>query len=157
MQRIDVLLDLLVMFLVLIVATLLVKPFGTYMARVYQGDHTFPSPVFRRSENLVYRIAGIRSDEEMDWKGYALAMLTFNGLGILILFGILILQGVLPLNPQRFPGFTWHLALNTAVSFVTNTNWQAYSGELAVQNFFSDATGICIVIALIRGFARKSA
>ncbi|MGH7799201.1 MAG: potassium-transporting ATPase subunit KdpA [Thermodesulfobacteriota bacterium] len=164
----DVFIDVLVMLAVLTVVTLLVKPFGTYMAKVYQGERTFLSPVLTRLENLIYRISSIRSDEEMDWTRYTLAMLIFNGLGILVLFGILILQGIFPLNPQKFPGFSWHLAFNTAVSFVTNTNWQAYSGEstasyftqmfgLAVQNFFSAATGMSIVIALIRGFARKSA
>jgi len=164
----DVFFDVSVILVVLTILTLLVKPFGTYMAKVYQGGRTLMSPVLNPLENLIYRIAGIRSDEEMDWKRYTLAMLIFNGLGILILFGILILQGIFPLNPQKFPGFSWHLAFNTAVSFVTNTNWQAYSGEstasyftqmfgLAVQNFFSAATGMSIVIALIRGFARKSA
>lgn len=164
----DIYLDVLVMLVVLMVVTVLVKPLGTYMAKVYEGERTFLSPVLRRLENLIYRISGIRSDEDMDWKQYTLAMLTLNGLGILILFGILVLQGVLPLNPQRFPGFSWDLALNTAVSFTTNTNWQAYSGEstatyftqmfgLALQNFFSAATGISILIGLIRSFARKSA
>jgi K+-transporting ATPase ATPase A chain len=168
MQSIDVFIDVLVMLAVLTVVTLLVKPFGTYMAKVYQSERTFLSPVLTRLENLIYRISSIRSDEEMDWTRYTLAMLIFNCLGILVLFGILILQGIFPLNPQKFSGFSWHLAFNTAVSFVTNTNWQAYSGEstasyftqmfgLAVQNFFSAATGMSIVIALIRGFARKSA
>ena len=168
MQSMDVFIDVLVMLAVLTVVTLLVKPFGAYMAKVYQSERTFLSPVLTRLENLIYRISSIRSDEEMDWTRYTLAMLIFNGLGILVLFGILILQGIFPLNPQKFPGFSWHLAFNTAVSFVTNTNWQAYSGEsaasyftqmfgLAVQNFFSAATGMSIVIALIRGFARKSA
>jgi K+-transporting ATPase ATPase A chain len=168
MRGIDIYLDVLVMLVVLIVVTLLVKSLGTYMAKVYEGERTFLSPVLTRLENLIYRVAGIRIDENMDWKQYTWAMLIFSGLGLLVLFGILVLQGVLPLNPQRFPGFSWHLAVNTAVSFTTNTNWQAYSGEstatyftqmlgLAVQNFFSAATGICVVIALIRGFARKSA
>ncbi len=167
MERMDIYLDVLVMLVVLMVVTLLVRPLGTYIAKVYEDERTFLSPVLKRLENLVYRISGITSHEVMDWKQYTLAMLTFNGLGILILFGILVFQGVLPLNPQKFSGFSWDLAVNTAVSFTTNTNWQAYSGEsaasyftqmfgLAVQNFFSAATGICIVIALIRAFARKS-
>jgi K+-transporting ATPase ATPase A chain len=129
MQDIGLFLDISAMLVVLAVVTIVVKPFGTYMAKVYQGERTFLSPVFRRLENLIYRLTDTKSDEDMDWKRYTLAMLIFNGFGILMLFGILILQGVLPLNPQRFPGFAWHLALNTAVSFVTNTNWQAYSGE----------------------------
>jgi K+-transporting ATPase ATPase A chain len=168
MQRLDNYLDVLLMIVVLMVVTVLVKPLGTYMAKVYEGERTFLSAVMTRLENLIFRIAGIRSDEDMDWKQYALAVLIFNGLGILILFGILRLQEVLPLNPERFPGFSWDLALNTAVSFTTNTNWQAYSGEstatyvaqmlgLSVQNFFSAATGMSILIGLIRSFARNSA
>jgi K+-transporting ATPase ATPase A chain len=168
MQSMDIFLDVLVMLAVLTVVTLLVKPFGTYMAKVYEGERAFLSTVFGWLENLIYKIAGIRFEEEMDWKQYVCAMLIFNGLGLLVLFGILIFQGSLPLNPQKLPAFSWHLAINTAVSFVTNTNWQAYSGEsaasyftqmlgLSVQNFFSAAKGMVIVIALIRGFARKSA
>jgi K+-transporting ATPase ATPase A chain len=104
----------------------------------------------------------------MNWKQYAVSMLIFNCLGVAVLFTLLLLQEYLPLNPQRFSSFTWHLALNTAVSFVTNTNWQNYGGEstatyfsqvvgLAVQNFLSAATGMAIVIAFIRGFARRTA
>jgi K+-transporting ATPase ATPase A chain len=155
-----------VLFL-LTVLTLLVKPFGTYMTNVFQGKRTFLSPVLVPLENLVYKAACIKYDEEMDWKDYAKALLLFNGLGIIVLFLILLLQGMLPLNPQGFPGFDLPLAFNTAVSFVTNTNWQAYSGEsaasyltqmsgLAVQNFFSAATGLCIALALIRGFTRHT-
>ncbi|MCZ7395137.1 MAG: potassium-transporting ATPase subunit KdpA [Candidatus Methanoperedens sp.] len=155
------------MLFFLIVLTLLVKPVGTYMTNVFQGKRTFLSPVLAPLENLIYKAAGVKHDEEMDWKDYAKAMLLFNGLGIIVLFLILLLQGMLPLNPQGFPGFSLDLALNTAVSFVTNTNWQAYSGEsaasyltqmsgLAVQNFLSAATGLCIALALIRGFTRHT-
>ncbi|VVB92126.1 Potassium-transporting ATPase potassium-binding subunit [uncultured archaeon] len=155
------------MLFFLIVLTLLVKPLGTYMTNVYQGKRTFLSPILMPIENLIYRAAGIKQDEEMDWKDYAKAMLLFNSLGFAVLFLILLLQGMLPLNPQGFPGFPLDLAFNTAVSFVTNTNWQAYSGEsaasyftqmsgLAVQNFLSAATGMCIAIALIRGFTRHT-
>ena len=117
------------MLFLLTVLTLLVKPLGTYMTNVYQGNRTFLSPVLVPLENLIYKAAGIKQDEEMDWKDYAKALLLFNGLGLIVLFLILLLQGMLPLNPQRFPGFSLDLAFNTAVSFVTNTNWQVYSGE----------------------------
>jgi len=144
----------------------LIKPLGSFMAKVYQGERTFLSPVFVPCENLLYRICGVNKDEEMDWKRYAWAMVLFNLVLFVALFVMLLTQHVLPLNPQKFPAFTWQLALNTAVSFVTNTNWQAYSGEsaasyftqmvgLAVHNFVSAATGMAIVIALIRGFVRR--
>src|SRR5574337_1546876 len=147
------------------ILTLFVKLLGTYMTNVYQCKRTFLSPVIVPLEALVYKAAGIKYDEEMGWKDYAKALLLFNGLGLIVLFLILLLQGMLPLNPQGFSGFSLPLALNTAISFVTNTNWQAYSGEsttsyltqmlgLAVQNFLSAATGMCIAIALIRGFTR---
>ncbi len=163
----EILFDIGGMLFLLTVLTLLVKPLGTYMTNVYQGKRTFLSPVLAPLENLIYKAAGIKQDEEMDWKDYAKALLLFNGLGLIILFLILLLQGILPLNPQGFPGFPLDLAFNTAVSFVTNTNWQAYSGEsaasyltqtsgLAVQNFLSAATGMCIAIALIRGFTRHT-
>ena len=149
-----------------VVLLALVKPLGSFMAKVFQGDRTFLSPVFVPVENLLYRISGVKKDEEMGWKRYAWAMILFNLVLFVALFAMLMLQHLLPLNPQKFPAFTWQLALNTAVSFVTNTNWQAYSGEsaasyftqmvgFAVHNFVSAATGIAIVIALIRGFARR--
>ncbi|HEX2769142.1 MAG TPA: potassium-transporting ATPase subunit KdpA, partial [Geobacteraceae bacterium] len=144
----------------------LVKPLGAFMAKVYQGERTFLSPVLVPCENLLYRICGVKKDEEMGWKRYAGAMVLFNLVLFVSLFAILMLQHLLPLNPQKLPAFTWQLALNTAVSFTTNTNWQAYVGEqaasyftqmvgLAVHNFVSAATGMAIVIALIRGFARR--
>jgi K+-transporting ATPase ATPase A chain len=167
MTQMEIFFDIGVMLFFLIVLTLLVKPLGTYMANVFQGKRTFLSPVLVPLENLIYKAAGIKQDEEMDWKEYAKALLLFNSLGLIILFLILLLQGMLPLNPQGFPGFPLDLAFNTAVSFVTNTNWQAYSGEsaasyltqmsgLAVQNFLSAATGLCIALALIRGFTRHT-
>jgi K+-transporting ATPase ATPase A chain len=167
MTQMEIYFDIGVMLFFLIVLTLLVKPLGTYMANVFQGKRTFLSPVQVPLENLIYKAAGIKQDEEMDWKEYAKALLLFNGLGLIILFLILLLQGMLPLNPQGFPGFSLDLAFNTAVSFVTNTNWQAYSGEsaasyltqmsgLAVQNFLSAATGLCVALALIRGFTRHT-
>ncbi len=167
MPIMEILFDIGGMLFFLTVLTLLVKPLGTYMTNVYQGKRTFLSPVLVPLEALIYKAAGIKHDEEMDWEDYAKAMLLFNGLGLIILFLILLLQGILPLNPQGFPAFDLPLAFNTAVSFVTNTNWQAYSGEsaasyltqmsgLAVQNFLSAATGLCIALALIRGFTRHT-
>ena len=145
---------------------LLVKPVGTFMAKVYQGERTFLSPILNPCENVLYRICGVNKDEEMSWQRYAVAMLIFNLAGFVMLFAMLLLQHLLPLNPQGLPPFTWQLALNTAISFITNTNWQAYSGEtaasyftqmvgLGVHNFVSAATGMALVIALIRGFARR--
>ena len=152
MHPMSIALDVAEMVAFLAILTLLVKPVGAYMARVFQGERNFLSWVLSPLERLIYRVAGVAVSEEMDWKGYAAAMLLFNGLGIAVVAALLRLQGVLPLNPQHFPAFHPLLALNTAVSFVTNTNWQAYSGEsaastltqmsaLAVQNFFSAATG----------------
>jgi K+-transporting ATPase ATPase A chain len=149
-----------------VVLLALVKPLGSFMAKVFQGERTFLSPGLVPIENLLYRISGVKKDEEMGWQRYALAMVIFNLVLFVALFAMLMLQHLLPLNPQKFPAFTWQLALNTAVSFVTNTNWQAYSGEtaasyftqmvgFAVHNFVSAATGIAIAIALIRGFARR--
>jgi len=164
----DVFLDGLQIIFLLAVVTFLTKPLGGYMAAVYQGKQTLLSRVFAPFERVIYRTVGIDERAEMNWKQYALAMLTFNVLGLIVLFTILMLQGYLPLNPAKFSCLSWHLALNTAVSFVTNTNWQNYSGEstasyftqavgLTVQNFLSAATGMAIVIAFIRGLARRTA
>jgi K+-transporting ATPase ATPase A chain len=163
----EIFFDILELVLIFTVLTLLIKPLGAYMANVHQGERTLLSPLLLPLENLIYKVVGIKHDEEMNWKEYATALLVFNGLGIIVLFSILLLQGSFPLNPQGFSGFSLPLAFNTAVSFVTNTNWQAYSGEstasyftqmlgLTVQNFLSAATGMCIAIALIRGFARHT-
>jgi K+-transporting ATPase ATPase A chain len=144
----------------------LVRPLGIFMARVYQGERTFLSPLLVPCENLLYRICGVDRDEEMEWKRYAWSMILFNLVLFVALFVMLLTQHLLPLNPRKLPPLSWQLALNTAMSFVTNTNWQAYSGEqtasyftqmvgLAVHNFVSAATGMAIVIALIRGFARR--
>ena len=111
-------------------------------------------------------MTGIDSGQEMGWKKYALSLLAFSAASIALLFLILVGQGLLPLNPQKFPGMRWDLALNTAISFVTNTNWQAYSGEaalsyfsqavgLAVQNFLSAAAGMSVAVAVIRGIAAR--
>jgi len=148
--------------------TLSVKPLGGYMAALFQGERTFLSPVFAPVERLIYRLCGIRADEEQHWTSYALAMLAFSIAGFLLLYALLRLQAYLPFNPQGLANVTPDLAFNTAVSFITNTNWQSYSGEstlsyftqmvgLTTHNFVSAATGIALAIALIRGFARRSA
>jgi K+-transporting ATPase ATPase A chain len=153
--------------LYLFVLLLLVKPLGSYMARVYEGERTFLSPVVRPVERLIYRIVGLRPDEEMDWKTYALALLFFTLVGILTLYGLERLQSVLPLNPQHLGAVKPGLAFNTSISFNTNTNWQNYGGEttmsyltqmlgLAVHNFLSAATGMAVLVALVRGFVRHS-
>ncbi len=168
MQYTDIIFDLLQIFALLVILTLLVKPLGKYMAKVYQGERNILSPLFAPFEKMIYHFIGIEKDAEMNWKQYAVSMLIFNCLGIAMLLTLLMLQEYLPLNPQKFSGFSWHLAFNTAVSFVTNTNWQAYSGEstasyfsqvigLAVQNFLSAATGMAILIAFIRGLVRRTA
>ncbi len=151
-----------------IILILLVKPLGAYMAHVYQGERTFLDPVFKPLERIIYRIARVNGAEEMGWKTYAVTMLLFNCAGLLFLYLLLRLQNLLPLNPQDLPALSPDLAFNAAVSFVTNTNWQSYSGEttmsylsqmagLTVQNFLSAATGMAILIAMVRGFVRHSA
>ncbi len=156
---------LIVAFLALV---LVPAPFlGRFYYKVMEGQRTFLSPVFLPIERAIYRACGIHPDDEQDWKRYTLALLAFNLVGLVLLFAILMLQGLLPLNPQHLPGLEWTLAFNTAVSFVTNTNWQAYSGEaslsylsqmlgLTVQNFVSAAVGLAVLVALARGISRKS-
>jgi len=151
-----------------VVLVLLVKPLGLYMAKIYQGERTFLSPVFAPLERLAYRVAGINPQEEMNWKVYALTMLLFNLIGFLFVYLLQRIQAILPLNPQGFGAVSPDLSLNTAVSFATNTNWQAYGGEstmsyltqmlgLGVQNFLSAATGMAILVAFIRAFVRHNA
>ncbi|HTW57634.1 MAG TPA: potassium-transporting ATPase subunit KdpA [Terriglobales bacterium] len=152
-------------FLGLILAV--TKPLGIYMTRVFAGEHTFIDPVLRPLERLFYRITGVDEKREMPWTEYATAMLVFSGVSMLLLYLMQRIQGILPFNPQHFAGVTpEHLAFNTAASFTTNTNWQAYSGEttmsyftqmagLAFHNFASAATGIVLAIAFIRGIARR--
>ncbi len=143
-------------------------PLGIYMARVFAGERTFLSPLLGRIETGIYRIAGIDAMRDQGWLGYVGAMLVFNATGFVLLYTLLRLQGVLPLNPNGLGAVDPHLAFNTAVSFVTNTNWQSYAGEstmshlsqmfgLATQNFVSAATGIALALALARGFARVEA
>ncbi|MHB8424042.1 MAG: potassium-transporting ATPase subunit KdpA [Gammaproteobacteria bacterium] len=153
-------------FLLLVLA--LAKPMGWYMARIYEGKNAWLNRLGAPLERLIYRLGGVSSGREMRWTEYATAMLVFNFLGVLLLYAIQRVQGYLPLNPQQFGAVGADSAFNTAVSFVTNTNWQGYSGEttmsyltqmtgLAVQNFLSAATGLCVAVALIRGFARHTA
>jgi K+-transporting ATPase ATPase A chain len=153
--------------LYLTVLLLMVKPLGAFMARVYSGQRTFLDPVVGPVERLIYRAAGVRPGDDMDWKSYTLALLLFNLLGFLVVYALQRLQGVLPLNSQGLGAVGPDLAFNTAASFVTNTNWQSYSGEitlsyltqmlgLTVQNFVSAATGMAVLVALARGFARHS-
>ncbi len=146
----------------------LVKPLGSYMARVYEGQPVFLNRVLGPVERLIYRVCGVREDEEMRWTTYAIAVLLFSAVSLLFVYTLQRLQGFLPLNPQRFGAVAPDLAFNTAASFATNTNWQAYGGEttmsyltqilgMTVQNFVSAAAGMAMLIAFIRGFARHSA
>jgi K+-transporting ATPase ATPase A chain len=145
-----------------------VKPLGGYIARVYEGERALLTPVCAPLERAIYRLAGVKPDEEMDWKRYALAALAFNLIGLLVVYALQRLQATRLLNPQQFGAVAPDLAFNTAVSFTSNTNWQSYVGErtlsyltqmvgLTVQNFVSAATGMAVLIALIRGLARHSA
>jgi len=143
-------------------------PLSGYMAKVYQGETTLMDRVMGPLEAFIYRFCGIDAKVEMNWWEYALSLLAFSFVGLISLFILLMVQGHLPLNPQGFGGLKWDLAWNTAVSFTTNTNWQAYAGEstmsylsqmtgLTVQNFLSAAAGISILVALIRGLSRHQA
>jgi K+-transporting ATPase ATPase A chain len=154
------------LFCAIVVA--LVKPLGWYMTRVMAGERTFLSSALRPVERLLYAGAGVDERQEQHWLTYTVAMLAFNAAGFVLLFGLQRLQGFLPFNPRQMGAVSPDSAFNTAVSFVTNTNWQGYGGEstmgylaqmagLTVQNFVSAATGIAIAMALIRGFARASA
>jgi K+-transporting ATPase ATPase A chain len=154
-----------VFFLLLLVS---VKPFGLYIANVMEGRPIWPLRVGARFEGLIYKVCGVDPTSQMGWKKYAVALIVFNALGALAVYALQRLQVWLPLNPQQFANVSADSSFNTAVSFITNTNWQGYSGEstmsyltqmaaLAVQNFMSAASGIVVAIALIRGFARHSA
>jgi potassium-transporting ATPase potassium-binding subunit len=154
------------LMIVLVVAT--ARPLGLYMAAVFEGRRTWLDPVFRPVERGFYAAAGIDPQREQGWLAYALALLAFNAVGFLLLYGILRLQHLLPWNPQGFDPMSAHLAFNTAASFVSNTNWQSYGGEstlsyfsqmagLTVQNFVSAATGFAVAVAVARAFARAKA
>jgi K+-transporting ATPase ATPase A chain len=149
-----------------IILLLLVKPLGLYMWRVYEGETTFLNRIVGPLERFCYRLMGVEPEDEMDWKSYTLALLVFSGICFLVLYLLLRLQAFLPLNPQGFGATSPGLAFNTAISFITNTNWQNYAGEttlsyltqmigLTVQNFVSAAAGMAVLIAFIRSLARK--
>ncbi|HEX9935220.1 MAG TPA: potassium-transporting ATPase subunit KdpA, partial [bacterium] len=140
---------------------------GAYLARVFDEKRKVCVPPLNMLERILYRIGGVNAWEEMSARQYAVNLLWFNGLGLLLLLALQLGQSRLPLNPQKLPDVPFWLALNTAVSFTTNTNWQAYSGEttlgyfvqslgLTVQNFLSAATGLCVLLAVIRGFTRQT-
>jgi len=155
----------LIIFMILLLA---LSPFlGKFMAKVFMDEKHIMKPVFGWLEKLIYRGTGIKSEEEMNWKTYTYGVLLFNLFGFVFLYLMQIFQSVLPMNTEKLPNVSWHLAFNTAMSFTTNTNWQSYSGEntlsyfvqmlgLTVQNFVSAATGISVALALIRGLTRKT-
>ena len=154
--------------LLLVILLVLALLAGEYIARVFRGERTLLTPIIRPIEWRFYSLCGIDEKEEMPWRTYVLSLLAFNILGIVAVFLLQEIQGVLPFNPQGFGAVRWDTAFNTAVSFATNTNWQAYSGEqtmsyltqmlgLTVQNFLSAAVGISAAAAVIRGFMRKNA
>src|SRR3954462_8834584 len=155
-----------ILFFFLVLAS--AKPVGSLMARIFEGQRTFIHPALRWLEVLTYRVAGIRGDVEQRWTHYTASLLSFSIFGFLLTYLLQRAQGLLPFNPQGFnaANVPSDLAFNTATSFVTNTNWQAYSGEstfsyfvqmaaLTVQNFASAAAGMAIAVALIRGFTRR--
>ena len=155
----------LVLYLVVLVA--LVKPLGSYMAKVYQSEPIWLNRILGPVERLIYRMLGTRPEDEMTWKGYAGAAILFKLAFLFLLYGIMRLQDILPLNPQNFSAVSPDLAFNTAASFITNTNWQSYGGEstmsyltqmmgLGVQNFVSAAQGMAVLVAVIRGFSRRT-
>lgn len=154
------------LIVILGIVLLAAKPLGIYIARVIEGERVLLSPVLGPVERATYRLAGMSEGAEQGWRGYAVSLLAFNFAGMLLLYALLRLQGVLPLNPEGFAGVAPHTAFNIAVSFATNTNWQSYGGEttlsyltqavgLTVQNFVSAATGMGVAAALIRGIARR--
>lgn len=153
--------------LYLVILVILAIPMGTYIGKVMNGENTILSKVLIPCENLIYKIIRIKKEEQMNYKKYIFSVLIFSLLGLIILFLLQVFQYTLPGNPQKLSNVSWDLAFNTAVSFITNTNWQAYSGEstlsyltqslgLTVQNFLSAATGIAVLFALIRGFIKTN-
>jgi len=152
--------------LYVVVLVALAKPLGAFMARVYAGERTFLAPILGPVERIIYRLAGVNSQVETNWKRYAGALLIVNFIGFIVVYLLQRLQHVLPLNPQGFAAVSPDSSFNTAVSFVSNTNWQGYGGEttmsyltqmlgLSVQNFLSAASGMAVLVALIRGFVRR--
>ncbi len=159
--------DYLQIFIYLLLLITITPFFGGYMAKVLSGERHLLTPVLGKMEKFIYVFSGIDSNQQMNWKRYLLSLLAFNLVGFLFLFLLLLTQSWLPLNPQHVGNMNWHSAFNTAVSFVTNTNWQSYAGEtglsylsqmigITVQNFLSAATGIAVLIALIRGITSKT-
>jgi len=153
------------LFLVLLIG--LTPILGTYMYKVFSGKKHFMLPVLGWLERFTYKFSGVKADEESNWKGYAFGLLVFNLLGFIVVFLLQLFQAQLPFNPAHLPAVSWHSAFNTAVSFITNTNWQGYAGEttlsysvqllgLTVQNFVSAATGIAVILAVIKGLSRKT-
>ena len=158
----DIIMQYIVFLVVLVVLSI---PLGTYMAKVMNGEHVFLSKILLPIENLIYKIIGVKKDEEMTWKTYLSCVIWFFFIGLGFLYIFQCFQDKLPFNPQNIDPMSWHLSFNTAASFATNTNWQAYSGEaqlsyfsqfmgLTTQNFVSAATGIAVLFALIRAFVR---
>ena len=159
--------DVILIMLFLLIVTITAIPIGKYMSKVLTGKKTFMTPVIRPLEKFIYRICSIDENQEMTWKRYAYALLIFNIIGITFIFVLQLIQNFLPLNPAQLPGVRWDTALNTAISFSTNTNWQSYAGEttmsyltqmlgMTVQNFLSASVGIAALLALIRGFTRQN-
>ncbi len=158
-------LQIVVFFLIILALT---KPLGSFMAKLFEGKRTFLHPLLRPAEVLTYKLVGIKEEAEQRWTQYTASLIAFSIFSFLFVYLLQRLQGVLPFNPQGFnhTNVSPDLAFNTAVSFVTNTNWQSYSGEstlsylvqmaaLTVQNFATPAVGIAVAIALVRGFARQ--
>jgi K+-transporting ATPase ATPase A chain len=159
-------LDILQFVIFFLLLTICIKPLGLYMSNIFEGRKTFISVTILPVEKLIYKLSNVDPEHEMNWKEYAVSMLLFNLLGFMFLFLILISQQLLLLNPEHYKAFSLDLALNTAISFITNTDWQSYAGEstasyltqmlgFTVQNFLCAATGIAILVALIRGFSNK--
>ena len=159
--------EVILIILFFIVVSLAAVPVGKYISRVLTGEKTFITPIIRPVEKFIYRICSIDENSEMSWKTYATALLIFNILGIIFLFALQLIQNYLPLNPAAMPAVRWDTALNTAISFTTNTNWQSYAGEstmsyltqmlgMTLQNFLSASVGVATLLALIRGFTRKN-
>ncbi|MBN1054569.1 potassium-transporting ATPase subunit KdpA [Clostridium botulinum] len=151
--------------LYILILVVLAIPLGNYIGKIMNGEKVFLSKILTPCENFIYKILHIDKDEDMSWKKYSFSVLAFSIISLIVLFLLHIFQGFLPLNPEKVSGTSWDLAFNNAVSFVTNTNWQGYSGEsslsyftqmmgLTVQNFVSAAVGISVLFALIRGFIR---
>lgn len=159
--------DYIQVFLFLFLLIALTPVLGSFMAKVLNGERNILSPALGKPESFIYKITGVDTSQSMNWKRYTVSLLVFNLVGLLFLFLVLITQKWLPLNPEQMENMNWYTALNTSVSFVTNTNWQSYAGEtglsyfsqmtgLTVQNFLSAATGIAVLVALIRGITGKT-